>query len=1386
MKDLPQGDVETQKSAILKIINGNDNLPIDLKDKLSADVNEVEDENKVPSLLSKINNEIDIIARGGAIIKSGDKVKVVDPKKVSEEYKKSYDEYKAARDKLKQAKTLEERRRAKEELEDKRAKRAECYKAVGEVVGAAADRVGQFGQSILTSDPDKFIESTLGASTDIIKLVGKGMAKGLLAVGAGYTSWRVNNKVEKEVDKELGDAKKFSAEITKPGVKFDSKSSDDSNYIPDEEEDNDEYNEISSKLSNYKSEVSKTNNEENFEDVGPIKSWDDAYKYGYAKLKQIHGDNYDETKAKETLDGLKSKYPNTPQSVIGALKFGRCRKSDKDKKSNSRLSNSDLLRYSVDKEFNNSDDLPKDSYLEDSSSKRYISIENDLGIDIPLSSLKSAKDLISYFNIPDFTADIEAKSKDNEDNNYLSAGYSNSGRFKLSEIKDINTMINSRQYDSHILFSSKNELLELKEIFPKLAKKLGESNLPFTIDWDNGFPIELDIYSSKFTKNYLDVLPEFYFTIEKDPRAKGQEFFMSSDNHNELGGGPYNENQASTIINQYMKNGLKGVSEYVKNWRLVTNDGVNYIHDNNDNSIGTNELMDSLIHPTNAFISYLGKGEFEVRRNYIDKDPEFTLTLVGPDNFTVLSRKHKNWSGTMISTDSVVKLLNAFYISNSEVDSLTSSLFSNSRISEVTHDRSYDKKNFIQDAVKFINIHNWKEILNDLTHNLGYNVSWDWSQFQSPQTFIDWASLNDNLVCDELFMVYDKVIKSMKTRSLNMDDDSTYQSNSVKPNLTLSPGESLTMTNLDNDDSVVFTNRDSVSYPKSLIKAYLIIVKPNSYDDVDFTDGKPYGNPRYILSTSDREFNEFMNWSNLMKNLNSRKNNSIMYFGRNNSRLDIPEFTDADCLNVYNASGADLKQPDRRKVATVRYALESDEIVNGDANALRNMMDFVKRSSNSGDVALVKAELASMILASNGESLNSRYSNSEKIEDWDQAAEFAKNRLKMIHGDNYDESKAQGMIDGLKKKYPDNPMVVMGAIRGTHSNSRYVNSSIYAGIANIGAVLVIDNSHREYSMFEVVDKSEPIGQIVSYVRNAYPQFTGHDLEVEPQVITIDRDRANLNYADYMKKVEAAIPVGYKSAVVGEDTSYDFTHTSFNYWNQSMNSRELDPGKTPDPKVCEGVVKLAREYAPKVKGPDWRKYTAEYLAKVGQNIPDITQYDFDAFYSYAVRHPEIYKDEVILALDCLSSQSGFPGDVRFMNSKAPDGARDITVIVDGKKYPGVKLWIEASKGSRNIWILPSKNLAKDMVKFVGGRFDGPAFGKEYVDMVSNSDAGRRLLVSDSGGTDKISTFMSNITDMIYTEFDNINTITTNMSVLTSHHGYIKSEDDFISQFKIKLN
>lgn len=70
-----------------------------------------------------------------------------------------------------------------------------------------------------------------------------------------------------------------------------------------------------------------------------------------------------------------------------------------------------------------------------------------------------------------------------------------------------------------------------------------------------------------------------------------------------------------------------------------------------------------------------------------------------------------------------------------------------------------------------------------------------------------------------------------------------------------------------------------------------------------------------------------------------------------------------------------------------------------------------------------------------------------KITDWDSAFNYGYLKLKQRHGIKYDKQKAQETLEGLKAKYPDNPMVVIGALkyggrRSKSEDNRESNSRI--------------------------------------------------------------------------------------------------------------------------------------------------------------------------------------------------------------------------------------------------------------------------------------------------------------------------------------------------------
>ena len=75
------------------------------------------------------------------------------------------------------------------------------------------------------------------------------------------------------------------------------------------------------------------------------------------------------------------------------------------------------------------------------------------------------------------------------------------------------------------------------------------------------------------------------------------------------------------------------------------------------------------------------------------------------------------------------------------------------------------------------------------------------------------------------------------------------------------------------------------------------------------------------------------------------------------------------------------------------------------------------------------------------------FKNVDKITDWKSAFDYGYAKLKQVFGDKFDKKIADATLNGLKEKYPNNPMVVVGALKyGRHSdedkNSRAVNSRV--------------------------------------------------------------------------------------------------------------------------------------------------------------------------------------------------------------------------------------------------------------------------------------------------------------------------------------------------------
>jgi hypothetical protein len=64
--------------------------------------------------------------------------------------------------------------------------------------------------------------------------------------------------------------------------------------------------------------------------------------------------------------------------------------------------------------------------------------------------------------------------------------------------------------------------------------------------------------------------------------------------------------------------------------------------------------------------------------------------------------------------------------------------------------------------------------------------------------------------------------------------------------------------------------------------------------------------------------------------------------------------------------------------------------------------------------------------------------------------------------------------------------------------------------------------------------------------------------------------------------------------------------------------------------------------------NWKNLVTDYLSELGYKIPPINQDSFDAFYSYVVRHSDVYGKDIINALEFLVNPSGSNFDIHDLN------------------------------------------------------------------------------------------------------------------------------------------
>lgn len=277
-------------------------LPKPALDRFTSDITSCDTKGELGSTVNRLRPEIEKFYKGGSWVSIEGESKFMYPNEIAEEYKKANDEYSKA---VKEVKGKYGDRR----LEKARERRDQAFQNVNSAIETTASSVVKFGSGMLSGNPDQMIDAGLNALGDILKILSKSIASSILKIAKTYDKVRNGDEFSKAEMKELKDIEKRSIEIhTATPNEF----PDFDAYVTPMSED--DYEEIKDEQDSIA--------QANFDEVGEITDWESAFKYGKAKLKQIHGLKYDESKATEVLEGLKAKYPDTPQCVIGALKYG--------------------------------------------------------------------------------------------------------------------------------------------------------------------------------------------------------------------------------------------------------------------------------------------------------------------------------------------------------------------------------------------------------------------------------------------------------------------------------------------------------------------------------------------------------------------------------------------------------------------------------------------------------------------------------------------------------------------------------------------------------------------------------------------------------------------------------------------------------------------------------------------------------------------------------------------------------------------------------------------------------------------------------------------------------------------------------------------------------
>jgi hypothetical protein len=293
------------KSNLLDKVEGS-NLPVVAKNYFETKLNEGEDPKELTKQFNEVSDKLD---KGAVVTRVSEDEGIICQTKdeLNDELSTKTKEYNEA----KESGNSQRLDKAKNAL-------SKVYDGIGNVITSSIDEVKNYGVDLLNSrNPDAQFKAAITLATDALKSifgvfgkVGKFLSTGLLkATKAGINL-----------------ANKVSSKVEDPSVELNEDILNEVNSAIDSKENiepvtEDEFNNIV-----------EDSDSDLFNNVEKITDWDSAFKYGYAKLQQVHGANYDESIAKKCLEGLKEKYPDNPMVVVGALKYG----SKKNKEENSR------------------------------------------------------------------------------------------------------------------------------------------------------------------------------------------------------------------------------------------------------------------------------------------------------------------------------------------------------------------------------------------------------------------------------------------------------------------------------------------------------------------------------------------------------------------------------------------------------------------------------------------------------------------------------------------------------------------------------------------------------------------------------------------------------------------------------------------------------------------------------------------------------------------------------------------------------------------------------------------------------------------------------------------------------------------------------------------